>query len=77
MKLSLKQIFIAEVLYESKKRRKIYRRRRRMPKAGMLVQMDSSQYRWLESIQDPWWLVTMIDDAEGYVYANFYPADTT
>ena len=74
---SLRQILIREGLYEPKKKRKVYRRRRRMPKAGMLVQMDSSQHRWLEHISQPWWLVAMIDDAEGYVYGKFYPSDTT
>ncbi|MCA1933071.1 MAG: hypothetical protein LDL13_05800 [Calditerrivibrio sp.] len=38
-----------------------------MPKAGMVVQMDSSQHRWLEGIKDPWWLLAMIDDADGFV----------
>ena len=41
----LRQILIDEGLHEAKKKRKVYRRRRRMPKAGMLVQMDSSQHR--------------------------------
>ncbi len=35
-----------------------------MPKAGMLVQMDSSQHRWIERIDKPWWLVAMVDDAD-------------
>jgi len=48
-----------------------------MPKAGMLVQMDYSQHRWIENIHEPWWLIAMIDDADGYVYARFYPSDTT
>ncbi|MFN4245102.1 MAG: hypothetical protein ACK4F9_03005 [Brevinematia bacterium] len=47
-----------------------------MPKAGMLVQMDSSQHRWIEAVEEPWWLVAMIDDADGYVYAEFHPSET-
>jgi hypothetical protein len=68
---------IREGLHEPRKRRKVYRRRRRMPKAGMLVQMDSSQHRWVDTVEEPWWFVAMIDDAEGYVYGRFYPEDTT
>jgi hypothetical protein len=55
----------------------VHRRRRRMPKAGMLVQMDSSQHRWLEHLGEKWWLVAAIDDATNEVpYARFYPSDT-
>jgi len=39
---SLRQILIKEGLHEAKKKRKSYRRRWRMPKAGMLVQRDFS-----------------------------------
>jgi len=74
---TVRKIMIQEGLHEPRKRRKVYRRRRRMPKAGMLVQMDSSQHRWVDSVDEPWWLVAMIDDAEGYVYGRFYPEDTT
>ena len=70
---SLRQILIKEGLHEAKKKRKSYRRRWRMPKAGMLVQMDSSQHAWLEGILDEWWLVAMKDDADGYVYGRLYP----
>jgi len=74
---SLRQILIKEGLHKPKKKRIVYRRRRRMPKAGMLVQMDSSQHRWVEGVEQPWWLVAMIDDADGYVMGKFYPSDTT
>jgi len=73
---SLRQILIREGLHEPRKKQKVYRRRRRMPKAGMLVQMDSSQHRWVDGISEPWWLVAMVDDADGYVYGRFYPSDT-
>ena len=74
---SLRQILISEGIHHPKKRKKVYRRRRRMPKAGMLVQMDSSQHRWLENIQKKWWLTAMIDDTSSEVpYARFFPKDT-
>ncbi|MBA7492674.1 hypothetical protein ES702_03224 [subsurface metagenome] len=38
-----------------------------MPKAGMLVQMDSSQHRWLKNIPEKWWLTAMIDDTSSEV----------
>lgn len=74
---SLRKILIKDGLHVPRKKRKVYRRRRRMPEAGMLVQMDSSQHRWIEEISEPWWLVAMVDDADGYVYGKFYPSDST
>jgi len=74
---TLRQILIKSGLHKPRIKRRIYRRRRRMPKAGLLVQMDSSQHRWLEHISKPWWLVAMIDDADGYVYAEFHPQEST
>ncbi|MFB3896790.1 MAG: hypothetical protein ACE14V_10870 [bacterium] len=48
-----------------------------MSKAGMLVQMDSSQHHWLPQIPKPWWLIAMIDDASREVpVAAFVPSDT-
>jgi len=73
----LRQILIKEGLHEPRRRKNTYRRRRRMPSAGLLVQMDSSQHRWLKDIKEPWWLVAMCDDADGYVYAEFHPKETT
>ena len=56
----------------------VHRRRRRMPKIGMLVQMDSSFHQWIESILQDWALIAMIDDASNEVpYARFFPKDTT
>ncbi len=74
---SLRQILIKEGLHEPKRKRRIHRRRWRMPKAGLLVQMDSSLHAWIEDIPEQWWLVCMKDDADGYVYGRFYPGDTT
>jgi len=74
---SLRKLLIEERLHEPRRKRRVYRRRRRMPKAGMLVQMDSSLHRWIEDIPESWWLVAMKDDSDGYVYGKFFPADTT
>ncbi len=73
---TLRKILIEAGQHEPKKRRRVYRRRRRMPKAGMLVQMDSSEHRWIEDVEEPWWFVGMIDDADSYVYGRFYPKET-
>lgn len=73
---TIRRLLIKENLHKPDRKRKFYRRRRRMPMAGMLVQMDSSQHRWIESIDEPWWLIAMIDDADGFVYAEFYPSET-
>lgn len=74
---SIRGILIDYNLHYSKKRKKAYRRRRRMPKAGLLVQMDSSQHQWLEHIPVKYWLIAMIDDATSKIpYARFFPSDT-
>ncbi len=73
---SIRQILIKNKDYVPKKRRKVHRQRRRMPKAGLLVQMDSSQHRWLRHIKNKWWLTAMIDDATNKVpIAGFFPKD--
>ncbi len=74
---SVRQLLIRHNLHSPKKKKKIYRQRRRMPKAGMLVQMDSSQHFWLPLVEDKWWLIAMVDDATNEVpYAAFFPKDT-
>lgn len=74
---SLRQILIQADLHHPRKKKIIHRQRRKMPKAGMLVQMDSSYHRWLEHIPEKWWLIAVIDDATNEVpYARFYPNDT-
>jgi len=74
---SIKNILVKAGLHIPRKKKVVHRQRRRMPKAGMLVQMDSSQHNWLEHIQEKWWLIAMIDDATNDVpYAKFFPADT-
>jgi len=74
---SIRQILIKHQEHAPKKRRKVHRQRRRMPKAGLLVQMDSSQHHWLPQIKEKWWLVAMIDDATNEIpYARLFPQDT-
>lgn len=74
---SLRQILIKADDHHPKKKKKVHRQRRRMPKAGLLVQMDSSQHRWIESLSEKWWLIAMIDDATNEVpYAKFFLKDT-
>lgn len=74
---SLRQILIKHKEHFSRKKKIVHRQRRRMPKAGMLVQMDSSQHKWLEHIPEKWWLIAMIDDATNEVpYARFSSQDT-
>jgi hypothetical protein len=74
---SIRQLLIKNNLHNPKKKKQIHRQRRRMPKAGMLVQMDSSQHFWLPLVEDKWWLIAMIDDATNEVpYAEFFPKDT-
>ncbi len=74
---AIRKLLIKEGLHTPKTKKKVYRRRRRMPDAGLLVQMDSSLHRWIKDIEKSWWLVTMIDDGDGFVYAEFHPHETT
>lgn len=72
----IRQILIEYNLHKPKKKKKVYRRRRRMPKAGMLIQMDASQHKWIPSINKSWWLIATIDDATNEVlFAKFYPSE--
>jgi hypothetical protein len=74
---SIRKLLIKNNLHHPKKKKKIHRQRRRMPKAGMLVQMDSSQHFWLPLVENKWWLIAMVDDATNEVpYARFFPKDT-
>lgn len=75
---TLRQILINHKAHKPKKKKKVHRMRRRMPKAGMLIQMDSSEHRWLEHINEKWHLVATIDDGDNNVdSAKFFPKDTT
>jgi len=75
---TLRQILIHHKIHKPKKKKKIHRMRRRMPKSGMLIQMDSSEHRWLEHINEKWHLVATIDDGNNEVNsAQFFPKDTS
>jgi hypothetical protein len=74
---SIRKLLIRHNLHSPKKKKKVHRMRRRMPKSGMLIQMDSSQHFWLPQVENKWWLIAMIDDATNEVpYAAFFPKDT-
>jgi hypothetical protein len=74
---SIRQILIQHQDHTPRRRKKVHRQRRRMPKAGLLVQMDSSQHQWLPRVQEKWWLIVMIDDATNEIpYARLFPKDT-
>ena len=48
-------------------------RRQRMPRAGMLIQLDGSYHRWLADHSPPFTLLLAVDDATGSVVnALFY-----
>lgn len=57
---TVRKILIEHNLHKPKKKKKIHKRRGRMPKAGMLIQMDSSQHNRLPSIKKKWWLTVTI-----------------
>ena len=42
-------------------------RRQRMPRAGMLIQLDGSYHRWLGDVRPPFTLLLAVDDATGSV----------
>ena len=42
-------------------------RRQRMPRAGMLIQLDGSYHRWLADHSPPFTLLLAVDDATGSV----------
>ena len=74
---TIRCILVKHNLHQPRKKKTVHRLRRRMPKSGMLIQMDSSQHNWLPHIKEKWWLIAMIDDATNEVpYAYFSPADT-
>jgi hypothetical protein len=70
---TVRKILIESKQHYPKKKKKVYRRRRRMPKAGMLIQMDGSQHKWLKDSEEKQWLIATIDDATNEVlFAKFY-----
>jgi hypothetical protein len=58
--------------------RKIHRTRPRMPKEGMLAQLDGSPHQWFHFDKNPYVLIGSIDDATGKVhYAEFFESKNT
>jgi hypothetical protein len=48
---TVRKILIESKQRHPKKKKKVYPTRRRMPKAGMLIQMDGSYHNWLKTTQ--------------------------
>jgi hypothetical protein len=75
---SLRELMMKQgPLKKAKRRRKTMRQHRdRMPKFGVLLQMDGSPHRW--NGKDEWCLIAAIDDATSYIpYAEFFDGETT
>lgn len=76
---SLRQIMIKEHRHKPKQKKRKHRKRRpRMQRKRMMLQMDSSLHKWLNTCEGKYWLIYLIDDADNNVpYAKFVPSDTT
>ena len=73
---TIRQILIRNGIHTPKKQKVVHRRRRRMPKTGMLVQMDSSIHYWIPAVKDKWVLICAVDDATSeIIFAKFFPSD--
>lgn len=73
---TVRQILISGRIHVPKKKKLVHRQRRRMPRSGLLVQMDSSEHNWLSFIKEKWHLTATIDDATSKVpFAKLYPSD--
>ena len=65
---TVRQILISSHIHTPKKKKKlVYRKCGRMPKAGLLIQMDSSEHNWLPFIKRKWYFTTAIDDVTSKV----------
>lgn len=68
-------LLISGLRSKSKSTPKHRSRRARMPREGLLIQMDSSEHQWLSETST--WLIATIDDATGEVpYALFVETDS-
>lgn len=75
---SLRRILIKNNLHSYEAKKAKYRKRRRMPKTGMLIQMDTSEHRWFKSDPRNYYLILTIDDADSKIYdAKFFDSDNT
>lgn len=74
---TIRQILMKSGKHQPKQRKPKYRRRRRMPQSGMLLQMDTSEHKWLPCVDQRWCLIAVIDDATNKVsFAKFFERDT-
>jgi transposase len=68
----------AGILPKRRRRHRKYRKRRERKEAfGVMLQVDASHHDWLEGRGPSLVLVGAIDDATGYTWARFVPAETT
>jgi len=75
---TLRQIGIAENIYDPKHRKIKHRRmRERKPYFGEMVQIDASQHKWFENRGEECALITFIDDATNTIYWEFAPVEST
>jgi transposase len=75
---TLRKIMIEKNLWVEGVRKQLHRRtRERRASFGELTQMDTSEHPWFGEGCDKSYLIAMIDDATGTVYARFYDADST
>jgi transposase len=75
---TLRRWLLEEGLWESKKRKKQYRsRRKRRACFGELVQFDGSPHDWFEGRRSECCLMVMVDDATGITYARFSEQETS
>lgn len=74
---TVRSILIEDGIHIPKKKKVTHRRKRkRMPKIGMLLQMDSSQHKWIKGIKKQWWLISVVDDATSKILTmKFFPSD--
>jgi len=73
---TIRQILISGFIHAPKKKKLVHRQRRRMPRSGLLIQMDSSEHNWLPFIKEKWHLTATVDDATSKVlFAKLYPSD--
>lgn len=60
-----------------RKKSKIYKRRERKQFFGVMLQIDGSPHDWFEGRGERCFLLTVIDDATGCIFAQFAPHETT
>jgi hypothetical protein len=76
---TLRKWMILAGLWKGSRPKRPHRRHRpRRPCRGELVQMDTSVHDWFEGRgEGPVVLITMVDDATGWVFERFFDADST